>query len=411
MEFVFGPFSLSTATSTLTRDGVEVPLRPRAFHALRVLVHHAGTFVDRRGIMADAWEGTHVTNHTIDVTVAEVRRHLGEYGEWIVTRPKRGYALMVPRSDTLVRRGWHFWNQRTRRGCERAVECFQRVIAEDPSDSRAFEGLSASCLTLAVFGMRCPLEMYPRFLEAHECAVALSGLRPELRCNRAFGLCVFEHRPAAAMAELLRVLEEKPSLASTYVRLGMLYGALGSFHEALEIVSRGKRVDPLLPTLAASEVLIHCWRRDFDAAIALGRRGVDLHPHLQVMRVNYAHALQCTGQFDEAQTQYGIASIMSPDVPWLRALEAVCQAMRGRDDEASAMLEELERLRRLEYVDAYYMAVLRCALGQPREALAELTRASAENSARLYTLDVDPMLDALRTAPGFGRSRQRRHAS
>jgi len=50
----------------------------------------------------------------------------------------------------------------------------------------------------------------------------------------------------------------------------------------------------LLPTLAASEVLIYCWRRDFDAAVALGRRGVDLHPHLQVMRVNYAHALQFT---------------------------------------------------------------------------------------------------------------------
>jgi DNA-binding winged helix-turn-helix (wHTH) protein/tetratricopeptide (TPR) repeat protein len=411
MAFVFGPFSLSTDTSTLTRDGVEVPLRPRAFHALRVLADHAGTFVDRDVMMAEAWEGTHVTSHTIDVTVAEVRQHLGEYGGWIVSRSKRGYALMVPRSDTLVRQGWHFWNQRTRTGCDRAIECFDRALAESPSDFRAFEGLSASCLALAIFGMRCPLEVYPRFLEAHERAVALSGLRPELRCNRAFGLCVFEHRPAASEAEFLHVLDEQPALGSTYVRLGMLYGAHGRFDEALAIVGRGKQVDPLLPTLAAAEVLVHCWRRDFDTAAALGQGGVELHPHLQVMRVNYAHALQFTGRFDEAQTQYHIASIISPDVPWLRALDGACRAMLGHRDDAVAILEDLEALRRSEYVDAYYMAVLRSALGQPGEALVELTRADTENSAWLYTIDVDPMLDALRTYPEFRHLRRRRRAS
>jgi DNA-binding winged helix-turn-helix (wHTH) protein/tetratricopeptide (TPR) repeat protein len=410
-EFVFGPFSLSTDASTLTRDGVEVPLRPRALHALRVLLNHIGTFVDRDAMMAEAWEGTHVTRHTIDVTVAEVRQRLGEYGRWIVSRQRYGYALIVPSSEPLVRQGWHFWNQRTRTGCERAIECFQRAIAGCPSDFRAFEGLSASCLALAIFGMRCPVDLYPRFLEAHERAVALSGLRPELRCNRAFGLCVFEHRPAASEAEFLRVLKEKPSLASTYVRLGMLYGSLGRFDEALEIVGRGKQVDPLLPTVAAAEVLIHCWRRDFDTATALGRQAVELHPYLQVVRVNYAQALQVTGRIGEAQTQYHIASIISPDVPWLRALEGTCQAMLGRHGEAGATLKSLEVLRRSEYVDAYYMAVLRSALGQPHEAVAELKRARAENSAWLYTMDVDPMLDALRTEPGFRRLRPRRRAS
>jgi tetratricopeptide (TPR) repeat protein len=259
--------------------------------------------------------------------------------------------------------------------------------------------------------MRCPLEVYPRFLEAHERAVALSGLRPELRCNRAFGLCVFEHRPAASEAEFLHVLDEQPALGSTYVRLGMLYGAHGRFDEALAIVGRGKQVDPLLPTLAAAEVLVHCWRRDFDTAAALGQGGVELHPHLQVMRVNYAHALQFTGRFDEAQTQYHIASIISPDVPWLRALDGACRAMLGHRDDAVAILEDLEALRRSEYVDAYYMAVLRSALGQPGAALVELTRADTENSAWLYTMDVDPMLDALRTYPEFRHLRRRRRAS
>jgi DNA-binding winged helix-turn-helix (wHTH) protein/Flp pilus assembly protein TadD len=402
-EFTFGPFALSSHSSRLTRDGVEVRLRPRAFQALRVLLQHQGELVDHDTMIAEAWEGTHVSRHTIDVTVAEVRRKLGEYGEWLVQRPKVGYALKVPMSNELVRTGWHFWTQRTRNGFERAIDCFTRAIAEAPSDFRAYEGLSACYLSLAIFGMRPPLELYPRFLEAHEQAVALSGLRPELRCNRAFGLYAFEHRPADAEAEFCRTLEEKPSLASTYVRLSLLHGSMGRFDEAFEILDRGKQVDPLLPTLAASEVLVRCWQRDFDAAVALGRRHVELHPYVQIVRVNYAEALRFAGRPREAIAQYHVASIISPDVPWLRALEGACQAELGRRSDARAMVEGLEALRRSEYVDAYYMAALHLALGQRREALGELERACAENSGRIYSLGVDPTFDALRSAAQFQR--------
>jgi DNA-binding winged helix-turn-helix (wHTH) protein len=191
-EFTFGPYSLTTDGSKLTRDGAEVPLRPRAFHALRVLLSHSGSVVDYDTIITEGWEGVHVSRHTVDVTLAEVRRRLGEYGRWIEHRGKYGYALQVPMSEELVRQGWHFWSQRTRAGCERAIDCFTRVSADCSSNFRAFEGLSASYLALAVFGMRCPLTMYSRFLEAHKRAVALTGLRPELRCDRAFGLHLFE---------------------------------------------------------------------------------------------------------------------------------------------------------------------------------------------------------------------------
>ncbi len=397
----FGPFSLDTRASRLMREGTDVRLRPRAFHTLRVLAERPGEFIGYAGMIADAWEGTHVSPHTVDVTVGEVRKHLGEYGRWIVHRPKFGYALLIPGSDELVRQGWHFWSQRTRRGCERAIESFTLAAAESPSDFRAFEGLSASYLTLAVFGMQPPLEMYPRFLEAHERAVALSGLRPELRCNRAFGQFVFEGEHAEAEAELRVALTEKPSLASVYVRLGLLCGALGRFGDALEILGRGRQADPLLPTLAASEVLVRCWQRDFATAVALGRAGVELHPYLQVAHINYAWALQFAGRLDEALEQYQVASVISPDLPWMRALEGGCQARLGRLRDARAILLGLEALRRTEYVDAYHMAVFRVALGQPEEALAELERAAAENSAWLYARHVDPQLDALRDEPRF----------
>jgi DNA-binding winged helix-turn-helix (wHTH) protein len=71
-EFTFGPFTLSTHPPRLTRGGVEVRLRPRAFRTLQVLLQHQGALVDHDTLLAEAWEGTHVSRHTIATRVAPV---------------------------------------------------------------------------------------------------------------------------------------------------------------------------------------------------------------------------------------------------------------------------------------------------------------------------------------------------
>jgi tetratricopeptide (TPR) repeat protein len=392
----FGPFSLDVSAVRLLREGAEVKLRPQAVHALRVLLAHRGDFIGYDQLIAEAWAGTFVARHTVDVTVGEVKRTLGEYGRWITHRPKVGFRLEVPTSDDLVRKGWHFWNRRTREGAELAIDCFQQAAAECPEDFRAFEGLSTCYLMLATFGMRLPGEVYPGFLEAHEHAVALGGLRAELRCNRAHGLHLFERRLPDAEAEFLLALEDKPTLGSTHVRTALLYTTLGRLDDALEVLDRGLKADPLLPTLPATVVHVRFWRREFDLAIALGKKAVALHPYLQIGRVNYAQALEFSGQLDAALTQYQLACVMSPDLPWLRALEGTCLAKMGRPQEAVAVLEELEQLRRSEYIDALSMAVLRQSLGHHKEAFCELERAGEESSAFLYSMNVDPKMDSFR---------------
>ena len=404
-DFTFGPFLLSTDASRLTRDGAEVHLRPQAFHALRVLLNHVGTVVDYDAMIAEGWSGTHVSRHTVDVTLAEVRRRLGEYGRLDRHRGKHGYALQVPASDELVRQGWHFWSQRTRAGCERAIECFTRVVIHSSSDFRAFEGLSASYLALAVFGMQCPLEdVLPLSRDTRAgCGpgrpAARAALQSRVRTLRVRASSVRSRKPSSCVR-----CREQPTLASTHVRLGMLYGTLGRFDEALDVLARGKQVDSLLPTLAAAEVLVHCWRRDFERAAAIGRRAVELHPYLQVVRVNYGQALQFAGRLDEALAQYQIASIIAPDVPWLRALEGACQAMLGRRGEARADTDRARGgaalgLRRRVLHGGVSQRAASAARGAGRAPACY-----AENSAWLYTVDVDPMLDALRAEPGFRRT-------
>ena len=117
-EIIFGPFSLDFSATRLLRDGQPIRLRPQALAALRVLLRHSGDTVRYEQMIAQGWKGTVVSRHTVDVTVSEVRRSLGEFGTCIVNRPKLGYSLEVPKSDELVKKGWHFYSRRTREGFE-----------------------------------------------------------------------------------------------------------------------------------------------------------------------------------------------------------------------------------------------------------------------------------------------------
>jgi DNA-binding winged helix-turn-helix (wHTH) protein/Flp pilus assembly protein TadD len=400
-HIAFGPFSLDVEAARLLRDGVDVDLRPQAFNALRTLIQNCGRHVDYEHMIQQAWDGVSVSRHTVAVTIGEAKKVLREYGSWIHYRPKLGYRLEIPPAEDLIRKGWHFANRYTRDGFEKALECFGEAAAADSADFRVFEGMSLCYLMLGAYGMRPPREMYPRFLDAHAEAVALEGLTPELRAARAHAIHVFERKFAEAECELLTARKEAPQQVSILGHLVMLYATSHRFEEALTVLQQALAIDPLWPMLPAIEVFVRMCARQFDRAAACGKKAVELHPYLPLGRFFYARSLEYSGQVCAALEQFRLAIVMSPDFPWLRAHEAACLAKLGKSQEAERILGELEDLRRTDYVDAYSMVCPYLTLGHVDRAFAELARASEENSAPLFVMDVDPNMDGLREDPRF----------
>jgi tetratricopeptide (TPR) repeat protein len=358
-------------------------------------------------MITEAWDGTVVSRHTVDVTVGEVRKALHEFGSWITHRPKVGYRLDVPKSEDLVRKGWHFWNRRTREGFDKALECFEAAALEDGTDFRVYEGLAACYMMLGTYCLRAPGEVLKPYLDALERATAITGMTPELRVARAHGLHVFERKFSQAETEFLQAMREKPTLTKLYGFLAMLYTAMGRSSDALETLAKAYKVDPLFPVLPAVEVSVQFFARNYDAAIACGRKSLELHPYILVGRCYYAEALEYAGHVEEALKEYRTACTVLPGLTWLRILEAACLAKNGRKAEAVVIRAEIEQTRKAEYIDAFYMALLYDSLGMRDRAFAEFDRAVKENSITLCLIDVDPKLDELRKDPRFAALRQR----
>ncbi len=403
-----GPFRVDLAASRLLRNGEELDLRPRAFRALKVLIRNPGRLVEYDQLIREAWDGTHVSKHTVNVTIGEVKDVFEEYGTWIICRPKFGYCLEIPKSDDLIRRGWHFFNQYTQAGFVSALRCFQQAAETDSADFRAYEGISSTYLMLAGFEMCAPRDIETAFFQANRRAAALSGrLSPELRLDRAFAWYLFEKRMEESEAEALEVLRQKPRLVHAYIRLALMYLSNSRLDDARDMMLRALKEDALVAELVFLQTVIALFRREFAHAVECGRNTVDLYPGLGVGRAFYAQALEFAGEPEEAIAQYRLASSMSPDTPWILTQEAGCLARYGRSAEAEALLERIQRIRQTVYVDAYQMALLLAAMGRRDEAFAELERAYDENSYGLLFLDVDAKADSLRDDPRFAGLRNR----
>ena len=77
-------------------DGEEVQLTRKEFDILVLLLTHRGTILSREQIMKQVWsDEVVVLDRTIDVNITRMRKKLGNYGNYIITRTGYGYGFEV----------------------------------------------------------------------------------------------------------------------------------------------------------------------------------------------------------------------------------------------------------------------------------------------------------------------------
>jgi len=100
--YEFGPFRLDPAERLLLREGRPVPLAPKAFDTLVVLLENSGHLVKKDDLMKRVWPDAFVEEVNLAQNVSAIRRILETKnggGPYIETVTKGGY-----RFTTVVRR-------------------------------------------------------------------------------------------------------------------------------------------------------------------------------------------------------------------------------------------------------------------------------------------------------------------
>jgi two-component system alkaline phosphatase synthesis response regulator PhoP len=76
-------------------DGVKEDLTPTEFQLLQILMKNPGRIYGREQFLDHIWRDVNVTDRTVDVHITRLRKKLGVYGNYLVTRKGYGYCFEI----------------------------------------------------------------------------------------------------------------------------------------------------------------------------------------------------------------------------------------------------------------------------------------------------------------------------
>src|SRR5436853_4995526 len=97
-RYKFGPFVLDVNELQLSCDGKALPLAPKVFNTLSVLVQNNGHILSKDELMKAVWPDSFVEEANLSQSIFTLRKVLGENAkgeQYIETIPKRGYRFVA----------------------------------------------------------------------------------------------------------------------------------------------------------------------------------------------------------------------------------------------------------------------------------------------------------------------------
>jgi TolB-like protein/DNA-binding winged helix-turn-helix (wHTH) protein/Flp pilus assembly protein TadD len=303
--------------------------------------------------------------------------------------------------DSYLRGRFHL-NKGGRAAVEESARHFRQAIAGDRAFAPAWSGLATAYTNFgsATNAISPVAESLPK---ADSAASKALELDPELaEAHGVLGIIRWQQwRRAEAEKEYRRAIELDPNDALSLERLGSLLVYLGRAEEGLALAKRARELDPLPldRTVRLGWLLFHA--RQYDEAIR------DLRTVLSVDQDRVA-ALWFLGfvliEKEQAEEAIGVlerVALLSGRNPAHLGVLARAYARGGRRHEATKILDELFRMRRVRYVPSAVFVHAYIGLGDYDKAFLWLDRACREHSNIVQFLRTHPIYDPLRPDPRF----------
>jgi DNA-binding winged helix-turn-helix (wHTH) protein len=324
--FEFGEFRLNTRERTLTRDGAPVPLAPKVFDTLEILVVHHGCVISKQELMDTLWPNSFVELSNLSQNIYTLRKALGNgqgSGHLIENLPRLGY-----RFNADVRRV-DFTLRPDKEGELREDETVQGSAALIPTGKSRFS--SPRLPAVAAFGVLV-LAVLTYFFFARnslgpEPVSAANSPKPEAmqaytRGKMILGRRDSENRPEKAIDEFQKAVTIDPTFALAYSGLAEGFHAVAhreAFPASEDYNAKAKaaadRALELDPNLSEAHVISGWLKRsnwDWAGAEAGLRKAIQLNSKSAPAHQRLAILLSSLSRHDEALSELKIAYALDP---------------------------------------------------------------------------------------------------
>ena len=390
--FRFGEFSLSPRERLLSRRNENVPLPPKAFDLLEVLVRNHGSLVPRSELFTALWPGIHVSEANLTNLIVSLRKLLG--GDAIQTVSKHGYRLVAQvtgepginhEAYASFIRGKELLAQRSHDTIAKAQEFFWFSLAHDPQFASAWAWLGRTCRLLEKFNG------FPTSLDLAEAAFGRAfAIDPDLACAHQFytQLQVDTGQATQAMVRLANRLKSHREDPETCAGLVQAFRYCGLLDESVASHQQAVSLDPTVRTSVAHT---HFARAEFQRVF---------ETYTGALYYLDAAAWAALGAHDRAaQLLRERLTEPAPGKTMMTLMSSLLAVLDGDADRAVDRMQDTEGIRDPEVL--FYLGRHYAMLDDLERAVLLVGRARRSGFWCSYSLRNDPVFSNLRIRPEF----------
>jgi DNA-binding winged helix-turn-helix (wHTH) protein/TolB-like protein/Flp pilus assembly protein TadD len=287
----------------------------------------------------------------------------------------------------------------TREGMNKAIEFFDRAVADDPSYALAYAGL-ADAYTTESDWLLPPREAMPKAETAARKALVFDDNLAEAHGALAHAL-LHEWRLSESEQEFHRALALNPQSVSTYFAYGEYLASIGRPDEAVAELEKALTIDPLSPEVNSFLAWDYYLMRDRERCLPAALKSIQMFPDFWLPHMAAGMCYYQRTQFPEAIREYQKAESMNPESTFSIAGEGMSLARSGQKSEAYHAIDRLKAMTRDVYVSPAYVALIYQVLGAKENEFAWYAKAYDDRAEWLLWLNIDPMFDGQRNDPRF----------
>ena len=374
----------------------------RAGERVRIGVHlvdtTSGCYLWSESIEADQDDTFAAQDRIADAVAKRLEPELlGERRATGFSRPAENLA-----AKNLYLQGRYHLNQRTEEGLRKAVEFFEKSLAEGAEYAPAHSGLADAYGLLTHYGVLAPADVWTKAASHAAAAVMLDDGSAEAHTSLAHVKATQEWDWAGAEREYQRAIALNPAYATArHWYANSCLAPLGRLDEALDEIVAAQSLDPVSSIVARDLAVIHFYRRDFETALEQCDHTIELNPHFSPAYLTLGVIQERRRDVDESIAALQRAVHLSPQSPRMQSALGRTFALSGKKKLALDVLRKLEGFARERYVSPLEFAWIQFALGNVDLGFRWLAQACSDRSFDLICIKVDPRFDPYRDDARF----------
>jgi TolB-like protein/Tfp pilus assembly protein PilF len=321
---------------------------------------------------------------------------------------QRGQARVNPVAYEAYLKARYHLHAKTPAEIRQSIEDFERAVKLDLNYAPAHAGLASAWALLAIapFDVLPPREAMPKAEAAARRSLELDEGLAE--AHAALGLVHHHYHWNWKQAEAAyqRAIELNPAYADAHLWYSWLLLALNKREDALQEIERTmlivQETDPhRLVAVHATRAQAYYFGREFERAIEECEKALQLDPEHFMLHYILGRAYRRIGQSAKAIAQLKAARKTSGDMPLVDAVLGLAYAVSGNKDQAQKVIDTFKAAGHRRYIPPTYFGILYAGLGDKDQALAWLEKAFQERADLLTWLNVEPMMDDVRSDSRF----------